>query len=197
MLGAQLALAVVFVTAGVGKLLDLRGARASLAAFGVPDGVAAVLAPLLISAELAIAVALIPVSTARWGAIAATVLLLAFSVGIANAMRQGRTPNCNCFGNLHAAPAGAKTLARNLGLAVVAGLVAWRGPEVGIGDWLGLGALPSLRPWAWGNRPGAGWLRVVAPVGEPQAQAWTRPRPGGPPGQAGRRGRAARWNTCA
>lgn len=135
-LGAQIVLAAVFVTAGVAKLLDLRGARRALIGFGVPEGAAAVLGLLLPLAELAVAGALVPAESARLGAVGALLLLVAFAVGIANAIARGRAPDCNCFGNLHSAPAGPATLARNLGLAALAGFVVWRGPDTEVGDWV-------------------------------------------------------------
>jgi uncharacterized membrane protein YphA (DoxX/SURF4 family) len=63
----QLLLAVVFATAGVGKLLDRAGSRTALAAFGVPEAVVPVASVLLPAAELATAVALAG-SLVRWRA---------------------------------------------------------------------------------------------------------------------------------
>lgn len=129
-------LAAVFATAGVAKILDTRGTKGSLVGFGVPPGSASIVARLLPLAELAVAVTLIPVSSARWGAIGAGALLLTFAAGIANALARGRTPDCHCFGSLHSAPAGRATLARNLGLAAVAGVVAFQGPDTEVGEWV-------------------------------------------------------------
>jgi thiol-disulfide isomerase/thioredoxin len=104
--------------------------------FGVPAGIASFAARLLPVAELVVAAALIPASTARWGAAAAFVLLVAFSAGIANALAKGRAPDCHCFGNLHSARAGRPTLIRNLGLAALAGFAAVAGPDTEVGDWV-------------------------------------------------------------
>ena len=64
-----------------------------------------------------------------------------FIVGISINLARGRTPECHCFGQLHSAPAGWKTLARNGVLAAIAGLVLWEGYEGGAGpsalSWLG------------------------------------------------------------
>jgi thiol-disulfide isomerase/thioredoxin len=64
-----------------------------------------------------------------------------FIVGISINLARGRTPECHCFGQLHSAPAGWKTLARNGVLAAVAGFVLWEGYEGGAGpsalSWLG------------------------------------------------------------
>ena len=136
LLAARLALAAVFATAAVGKLLDLPGSRSSLVGFGVPERAAAILGTALPFAELAVAVALVPRPTAQWGAIGALALLLAFIAGIANAMRKGEAPDCNCFGALHSAPAGKTALARNVALAAVAGVVVGWGPGPAVDTWI-------------------------------------------------------------
>jgi peroxiredoxin len=68
-------------------------------------------------------------------------LLSVFVVGISINLARGRKPDCHCFGQLHSAPAGWKTLARNGGLAAVAGFVIWDGYDGGAGpsalSWLG------------------------------------------------------------
>jgi hypothetical protein len=132
----RLALAAVFVVAAVGKLADLRGSRAALVDFGVPSRVAVVAGALLPLAELTIAVALIPVGSARWGAGGALVLLASFVGGIARALSQGRAPDCHCFGQIHSAPAGWGALARNVVLAAVAVTILWKGPGPAVGAWL-------------------------------------------------------------
>jgi peroxiredoxin/uncharacterized membrane protein YphA (DoxX/SURF4 family) len=124
---ARLLLALVFVVAGAAKLADPKGSRQAIVDFGVPAAVATPLGILLPLAELAVAVALIPASTAWWGAVGALVLLSLFIVGIGNSLARGRKPDCHCFGQLHSAPAGWKTLARNAALAAVAGFIVWQG----------------------------------------------------------------------
>src|SRR5919107_3370790 len=139
---ARLVLAGVFALAGVAKLSDLEGSRKAIIDFGLPAVLASPLALLLPLAELAVAAALIPASTAWWGALGALGLLMLFVVGISLNLARGRKPDCHCFGQLHSAPAGWKTLARNAVLAAVAGLVFWGGYEGGGGGasalaWLG------------------------------------------------------------
>ena len=132
----QVLLATVFATAAAGKLLDPRGSRRALSEFGVPDRLTRVGALALPAAELGIAAALLFPSTARWGALAALVLLLAFMTGIGHALAQDRAPDCHCFGQLHSAPVGWGTLARNVALALGAAIILWRGPGPGVGEWL-------------------------------------------------------------
>jgi peroxiredoxin/uncharacterized membrane protein YphA (DoxX/SURF4 family) len=128
---ARLLLAAVFTLAGVAKLSDLKGSRKAIIEFGLPAVLASPLALLLPLAELGVAVALIPASSAWWGAMGALGLLLLFVVGISINLARGRKPDCHCFGQLHSAPAGWKTLARNGVLAAVAGFVLWAGYEGG------------------------------------------------------------------
>lgn len=120
------------------KLADRTGSRQTLTDFGVPVVFATPLGILLPLAELAVAVALIPASSAWWGALGALVLLLLFVAGIGVNLARGRKPDCHCFGQLHSAPAGWKTLMRNGVLAAVAGFVVWQGKE---------GAGPSAVSW--------------------------------------------------
>jgi methylamine dehydrogenase accessory protein MauD len=127
LLVARVLLVMVFSVAGVTKLADRTGSKQALVDFGLPASLAAPLAVLLPLAELGVAAALIPASTAWWGAVGALVLLLLFVVGIGANLARGRKPECHCFGQLHSEPAGWKTLARNGVLATVAGFVVWLG----------------------------------------------------------------------
>jgi methylamine dehydrogenase accessory protein MauD len=124
---ARLLLAAVFVVAGVAKLADREGSRRAIADFGVSAALSAPLGFLLPLAELAVAAALIPTATAFWGGLGALALLLLFVVGIGANLARGHKPDCHCFGQLHSAPAGWSTLARNGVLAAVAGFVVLRG----------------------------------------------------------------------
>jgi peroxiredoxin len=136
-----LLLAVVFFIAGASKLSDREGSRQTMIDFGLAAALATPLGLLLPLGELAVAVALVPASTAWWGAIGALMLLLLFVVGISINLARGRKPDCHCFGQLHSAPAGWRTLARNGVLAAIAGFVLWAGYEGGAGpsalSWLG------------------------------------------------------------
>jgi thiol-disulfide isomerase/thioredoxin len=138
LLVARLLLAGIFLLAGLTKLADRAGSRQALIDFGLPTTLATPFGILLPLAELATAAALIPTSTAWWGAIGALALLLLFVAGISINLARGRKPDCRCFGQLHSAPAGWPTLARNGALAVVASFVVWQGKE---------GAGPSAVGW--------------------------------------------------
>jgi len=146
---ARVLLAGVFAVAGITKLADRSGSRQAIIDFGLPSALAAPLGLLLPLAELAVAAALIPTSTALWGAMGAMVLLLLFVVGIAVNLAHGRKPDCHCFGQLHSAPAGWKTLARNGALAAVASFILWQGwnngGDVGPSAIAWLGALTTAQ----------------------------------------------------
>ncbi len=162
---ARLLLALVFMVAGVAKLADREGSRRALADFGVPTPLATPLAVLLPLAELAVAAALIPVATAWWGAAGGLTLLLLFVAAIAVNLARGRKAECHCFGQLHSAPVGWKTLARNGVLAAVAGFVVWWGYD---------GAGPSALGWLVGfsTVQVAGLVVGLAVLGVLAAQWW-------------------------
>jgi peroxiredoxin len=138
---ARLVLGAVFTLAGVAKLSDLKGSRQAIIDFGVPSAIAAPLGLVLPLAELTVAATLLAASTAWLGALGALALLSVFVVGIMYNLARGRKPECHCFGQLHSAPAGWKTLARNGALAAIAGFVLWAGYEGGAGpsalSWVG------------------------------------------------------------
>jgi thiol-disulfide isomerase/thioredoxin len=150
LLASRLPLAGVFLVAGFAKLADLAGSRRAVVALGVPERLA-VLGTVLPLVELAVGVALVPAVSARFGALAAIGLLACFCTAIANAIARGRAPDCHCFGQLHSAPAGWGTLARNLTLLSIAGFVA-------IAGWGGGGDSATR----WVTRVGAGWLVAIA-----------------------------------
>jgi methylamine dehydrogenase accessory protein MauD len=131
----RLILAAVFAVAGVGKLADRDGSRHAASEFGVPLALVGTVAIVLPLAELATAALLLVPATARWGAIAALVLLAAFMVAIARSIARGEAPDCHCFGQLHSEPAGPATLARNAGLAALATFVI-------VAGWNDAGASP-------------------------------------------------------
>lgn len=124
---ARLLLALVFAVAAVGKLADRAGTRRALVEFGVPDSLAEPGALVLPFAELAVSAFCLVGPVAVWGAMGALVLLAFFSTGIAASLARGRRPDCHCFGQLHSAPAGPGTLARNAVFIVLAGVILLRG----------------------------------------------------------------------
>jgi len=143
---ARLLLAGVFLVAGAAKLRDRDGSQRAVVEFGLPSALAAPLGLLLPLAELAVAATLIPTSTAWWGAVGALALLGLFVGGIGINLARGRQPDCHCFGQLHSAPAGWKTLGRNAVFAAVAVFILWAGFDgAGSSAVAWLGALSSAQ----------------------------------------------------
>lgn len=103
---ARLLLALVFVVAGIAKLVDRQGSRQAVIDFGLPAALAVPVGLLLPLTELAVAVALLPAATAWWGAVGAVSLLLLFAAGIGANLARGNKPECHCFGQLHSARPG-------------------------------------------------------------------------------------------
>ncbi len=125
---ARLLLSAVFVVAAGAKLLDPKGTRHAATELGVPERLAATVAALLPLTELAVAVVLLPVRSASWGALAALTLLLVFTAVIVVNLLLGRRPPCRCFGSTDTRPIGWSTLLRNGVLLALAGFVVWAGP---------------------------------------------------------------------
>jgi thiol-disulfide isomerase/thioredoxin/uncharacterized membrane protein YphA (DoxX/SURF4 family) len=129
LLVTRLILCGVFLVAAVSKLADKSRSREMLVDFGVPTGLAQILAVALPIVELIVAIALIPLAIAWFGAVGAIALLAAFIIGIAANLALGRRPKCNCFGQFHSAPIGWWVLGRNGVLVALATAIVWRGKD--------------------------------------------------------------------
>lgn len=118
-------LVALFSVAAISKLADRESWRETVLQLGLPSVIASPLVWLIPAAEIGIAASLAAGPTAHLGAIAAAALLSAFAVAIWVAVSRGRTPECNCFGQLGASRLSRPMGARNLLLAAIAALVAW------------------------------------------------------------------------
>ncbi|MEM8902156.1 MAG: MauE/DoxX family redox-associated membrane protein [Actinomycetota bacterium] len=117
-LTARIVLGLVFLVSGATKLVDRDWPR-SAAAFGVP----APMARLLPVVELALGAALVPGLGGTWAVVAAAGLLVAFTVVIAVRLVGGDDrPECACFGAWSSRPISWRTVGRNGGLLVIAGV---------------------------------------------------------------------------
>lgn len=149
---SAVALAAVFVVSGVAKLTDPGGTREAVVGFGVPDRLAAVVAPALAPAELGVALLLLVPATRAVGLVASLALLGAFTTAVVLALRAGRRPECHCFGRIGGADVSGRTVARNLALGAIAltGLLAQtaasetRGGVAGVLGGLALAAVVVL-----------------------------------------------------
>jgi thiol-disulfide isomerase/thioredoxin len=136
----RLGLALVFAVAAGAKLADRAGTREAAIAFGAPDRAAGLLGVALPTAELVTATLLLPAAAAGAGGPAARGRRAGVSIAITVNLMRGRAPDCHCFGQLHSAPAGWGTLARNAWLAAAAGVVV-AGGEAGPSAVMWLGRL--------------------------------------------------------
>lgn len=127
LLVARLILAAVFLVSGISKLFDLSGAQAAMRSFGVPESMTRAGGILLPIAEIVIALLLLPVETAKWGALLGLILLAVFIVSIGYNLSKGRKFDCHCFGQLTTSEIGPSTLIRNAVLAVLAAFITIEG----------------------------------------------------------------------
>ena len=125
---ARLLLASVFLVAGISKIISgVSNSRKALIDFGVPSFLVTLLGYVLPFVEIVIVFLLLPSTSAWFGALAATALLLIFNVGIVANLAVGKHPKCNCFGQLHSKPIGWETFIRNIAIAAVACVLVWQG----------------------------------------------------------------------
>jgi uncharacterized membrane protein YphA (DoxX/SURF4 family) len=120
---AAIVLGSVFVVAGASKVAAGSAWIAQARQMGATQPVATVLPGIeLVLGALLVTGLLMPLP-----AIAAIMLLVAFSVAIARQLVDGRHPPCACFGSWSQRPLGEGHLARNAGLIVVAVIACWSG----------------------------------------------------------------------
>jgi hypothetical protein len=108
----------VFVVAGASKVAAGVGWKRQAAELGAPPFVSTAL-PWV---ELVLGALLVTQVARRWAAVAALLLLGAFSALLVVRLRQGRRPPCACFGGWSSKPLAWGHVARNGALAVLAGV---------------------------------------------------------------------------
>ena len=118
---ASVLLGAVFVVAGASKLAAGEQWRTNARDLGAPD-LAAVAVPWI---ELVIGALLVVRLWVPWPALAAAILLVAFSAQLAVRMRAGDRPSCACFGQWSASPIGPAHLVRNAAFLLLAALAAF------------------------------------------------------------------------
>jgi hypothetical protein len=140
----RLVRAAVFFTAAAGKV-KFRSLEA-YGAFGIPGPLRVPVSFLLPATQFLIGFLLLFKATARAGAIAALILLIAVTCVILYRLRHGGRPPCHCFGQVSNKPAG-------LTLRDFFALSGW-GTMTGFGTWARTEATPSrgstrhtLRRW--------------------------------------------------
>ena len=117
---AAVVVGVAFVAAGVFKLADGPAWPRQAADMGVGRSIALVV-PWV---EIVIGAVLAAQLLEPWAAIAAALMLVAFTVVIGLRLLDGSRPPCACFGSRSKRPLGAYHLLRNVGLLVLAVVAA-------------------------------------------------------------------------
>jgi uncharacterized membrane protein YphA (DoxX/SURF4 family) len=117
---ASIVLGAVFLVAGASKIAAGPAWREQAHDLGAPASVVPVLPWLEIVLGAILVVQLAPVAAA----VAALVVLGAFTALIARRLAEGRHPPCACFGSWSARPLGREHVARNVGFMVLAALAA-------------------------------------------------------------------------
>jgi len=111
-LTASIVVGVVFLVAGASKIAA--GAEWPMQARGL--GAPAITIPLVPWVEIAIGAVLVVQVARQPAALAATAMLVVFTVLILMQLAQGQHPPCACFGAWSAKPLGAGHVARNVAL---------------------------------------------------------------------------------
>jgi uncharacterized membrane protein YphA (DoxX/SURF4 family) len=130
---ARLVLGGVWLAAGVTKIGDPEGSVRAVRAYQlVPDPLERTVGYALPLLEICLGILLVIGLAQRLAAIASAVLLVGFVMGISAAWARGLQIECGCFGGGGAASGEDVTaaykwdIARDIGLLVLAGLLAWR-----------------------------------------------------------------------
>jgi hypothetical protein len=118
-----IALAAVFAWAGAAKAVDRSTTARSFRALGLPGVVVLTIGVPVAELLLAVGLVLVPPVAAAM----AFGLVIAFSVVLGRALRDGVAVGCGCFGTARRGPVSARDLVRNAVLAVVALVVAVAG----------------------------------------------------------------------
>lgn len=127
----RLALAAVFLIAGLPKLGHLDASRRSVRAYELFSyDIANVIGTVLPLAEVALGLILLVGLFTRFAALAGALLLVVFIAGIASAWARGISIDCGCFSEGGAVAASQtaypQEIARDVAFLAVALLLAWR-----------------------------------------------------------------------
>lgn len=137
----RLLLCAVFVASALAKFSDQKGTRQAVTDFGAPQSFSRPIAFMLPVIEFLLGIGLIPLDTSRMAAAGMTMLLVIFTVVITISIVRGKRTVCHCFGESGNEPVSWWSVARNLGLGVLAILVAWP-KDAGAGE-----SVASLVGW--------------------------------------------------
>jgi hypothetical protein len=120
---AAIILAATFVWSALEKSRDRVSTHTAAAAL-LDRPVSRIIVPVLIGAELAVALLLVVPGTRTVGSVMALGLLILFSALISIRLRAGQSPSCFCFGSRSARTISWLDVVRNAALAVLAVVAA-------------------------------------------------------------------------
>jgi uncharacterized membrane protein YphA (DoxX/SURF4 family) len=129
---ARIGLGLVWVAAGASKVTDLAGSVRSVRAYRIlPEWAVPAVGAGLPFLEIALGILLIAGLGVRLGAVISAVLMTVFIAGIVAAAARGLRIDCGCFGGGGDLAADQQTkyaseIARDTGLLLLSGLLAWR-----------------------------------------------------------------------
>ncbi|MCG7438577.1 MULTISPECIES: MauE/DoxX family redox-associated membrane protein [Corynebacterium] len=129
---ARFGLAAVWLWSGTVKLLNPLDSRQAIAAYELlPGGMIDFLAVALPAVELILGLMLLIGVFLRWAAVASSIILVGFIVGVGSAWARGLSIDCGCFGgggyDADAGPASYLTsIGRDLVFLAMAAWTAWR-----------------------------------------------------------------------
>ncbi|YAL84290.1 TlpA family protein disulfide reductase [Dermacoccaceae bacterium W4C1] len=117
--------ALILAVSGIAKLRAPVAAADAFTSLRIPAPAWAPRALPIGELVLAVALLVLPAPLLAIAAVATTVLMLAYTVVIARALRFAEPVRCNCFGELGSHDVSVRTLVRNLLLVVAAALTIW------------------------------------------------------------------------
>ena len=113
-------LSALVLASGFGKWHDPEGTRQGVRDFGCPSAWTSLVARALPALEIALAGLLLLDASSAVAAEALAILFGCFSVGMGRLLLQKKSPPCHCFGVIQSKPVTRGTLARALGLLLLA-----------------------------------------------------------------------------
>jgi uncharacterized membrane protein YphA (DoxX/SURF4 family) len=121
----RLGLGILFLYAGVVKMIDLQGFAIDIANYRmIPDSLVSLIAATVPGIEIACGATLLLPRTVRASAWLILIMLAFFTVAVAQALARGISIECGCFGSSRD-PVTMLTLARDVALLTGAALLIW------------------------------------------------------------------------
>lgn len=125
MLAMRALIIAVLLVSGIAKLFDREGSEEAIIGFRVPLPLVSMTTIGLPWLEIALAIGLVFGETVGVAAALASLLFLAFTIGVSRVAARGENLDCHCFGQLSSGPVTWLTALRNACLTILASTVFW------------------------------------------------------------------------